>query len=69
MSEEIKLTQMQKAMEGGKKNASSIGISSAVILSWIATTFVGVPIPNEVMVAIAGLIGAIATNIQNGGNK
>ena len=69
MSEEIKLTQMQKAMEGGKKNASSIGISFAVILSWIATTFVGVPIPNEVMVAIAGLIGAIATNIQNGGNK
>jgi len=66
---EKKLTQMQKAMEGGKKNASAIGMSAAIVLTWVVTTFTGVPVPAEVVAAVAGLMTAVATNIQNARDK
>lgn len=72
-NEEIKeqITQAQKIIrklnEGGKKNAASIGMSAAVVISWGVTTFSGVSIPAEVVAAGSGLLSSIATNIQNGG--
>ena len=73
MSEDVQTEKIEKQMkkwdkmlEGGKKNASSIGMSASVLLSWATTTFAGVPVPPEVVAASAGLLSSIATNLQNG---
>lgn len=60
------MTKIQKAMEGGKKNADSIGMSASVILAWLAANYLGVAVPEPVIAAAAGLISSVATNIKNG---
>lgn len=65
MAEQTDLTRMQKAMEGSKKNATGIGGSAAVVLTWAITTYAGVVIPPEVVVSLGVVIGGVARGIQN----
>lgn len=55
---------LKKSLQGGRANADSIGISAAVIISWLASTYSGISMPAEVVAAMSGLIGAIAARIK-----
>jgi len=62
--DKISVKRLDKLIEGSRNNADSIGISGAVIASWIFTTYSGVVMPAEVVAAMGGLIGAISARIK-----
>lgn len=57
-------TTKQAIADGSKRQGGTIGVSVAVILSWILNTYFGIEPPAEVTAAAAGLIGAVGTYIQ-----
>lgn len=60
----ISTRKLDKLIEGSRTNADSIGISSAVLISWLMATYSGVSMPAEVVAALSGLIGAIGARIK-----
>jgi len=58
------MTRAQKIVEGTRQNSESIGVSAAVVLSWVLTTYTPVSPPAEVVAALAGLVGAISARFK-----
>lgn len=48
-----------------KDNADTALIGLATILTWAIPTFTGVDVPNEVIAAAAGLMGAIGARLRD----
>ena len=54
-----------KVVESSKRNSMGIGTSVATVLTWASTSFIGVPIPPEVAVAISGIVLMVISEIKD----
>ena len=54
-----------KFIESSKRNSMGIGTSIATVLTWASTTFLGVPVPPEVAVAISGIVLMVISEIKD----
>ena len=48
-----------------KEHSESVGVSAAVILAWLITTYSGVDVPAEIVAAFSGLIGTLSAKTFN----
>lgn len=58
---------MENLQRGSKKSSEALGVSLAVVLSWLTGDVLGWDIPNEVMAAFLTLIGIVATRLKMDG--
>lgn len=56
--------------KASKHNAMGLGTSVAITLSWLSSTFAGIELPQEVAIALTGVILMVFNNFNTiGENK
>lgn len=63
--EEIKESRSQRITRNTKANSESIGVASAVVLTWLVSTYTNAEVPPEVVASLGVMIGAFAARFRD----